>query len=79
MDLRLAWASTVIAAISPAREAARVSPVEAMARGQREYAVRVSRGRDLAIAAVLAAAGRRRVLRARWQANRYSVMRRRCC
>jgi putative ABC transport system permease protein len=48
---------TVIAAISPAREAASVSPVEAMARGQREYAVRVNRGRDLAIAFVLAVCG----------------------
>jgi putative ABC transport system permease protein len=48
---------TVIAAISPAREAASVSPVEAMARGQREYTARVHKGRDLWIAAGFAACG----------------------
>ncbi len=48
---------TVIAAISPAREAASVSPVEAMARGQREYSVRVNKGRDLFFAAILGVLG----------------------
>jgi putative ABC transport system permease protein len=48
---------TVIAATSPAREAASVSPVEAMARGQREYTARVHKGRDLWFAAALAACG----------------------
>jgi putative ABC transport system permease protein len=48
---------SLIAALSPALEAAGVSPMEAMARGQREYAARMHKGRDLAIAAVLATAG----------------------
>ncbi len=48
---------TIVAAISPAREAASVSPVEAMARGQREYSTRVHKGRDLWIAALLAVCG----------------------
>ncbi len=48
---------TVISAISPAREAMQVSPVDAMARGRREYAARVHKGRDLLIALALAAAG----------------------
>jgi putative ABC transport system permease protein len=48
---------SVLAALSPASEAAGVSPMEAMARGQREYAARMHQGRDLLIACVLAAAG----------------------
>jgi putative ABC transport system permease protein len=48
---------SVIAALSPASEAARVSPMEAMARGQREYAARMHKGRDLFIACGLAAGG----------------------
>jgi putative ABC transport system permease protein len=44
----------VASAYSPAREASLVAPVEAMARGRREYAARVHKMRDLAIAAVLA-------------------------
>ncbi len=48
---------TIVAAISPAREAASVPPVEAMARGQREYSARVHKGRDLWIAALLAVCG----------------------
>jgi putative ABC transport system permease protein len=43
----------VISAYAPAREASQVSPVEAMARGRREYDVRVSKFRDLVIAAGL--------------------------
>jgi putative ABC transport system permease protein len=44
---------SVASAYSPAREAARVSPVEAMARGRREYTTRVHKGRDLWLAFVL--------------------------
>jgi putative ABC transport system permease protein len=43
----------VASAYSPAREASRVSPVEAMARGRREYDVRVRKTRDLWLAVVL--------------------------
>jgi putative ABC transport system permease protein len=43
----------VLAAYAPAREAARVSPIEAMARGRREYDVRVHKSRDLLIALAL--------------------------
>ncbi len=44
----------VVSALSPAREAMQVSPVDAMAQGRREYIARAHKGRDLAIAAVLA-------------------------
>lgn len=47
----------LISAASPAREASLVSPVEAMARGEREYAARVHKIRDLWIALSLALAG----------------------
>src|SRR5207247_120055 len=43
----------VASAYSPAREASTVSPVEAMARGRREYNVRVQKGRDLWMAVLL--------------------------
>jgi putative ABC transport system permease protein len=43
----------VASAYSPAREAAQVSPVEAMARGRREYEIRVHKSRDLWIALLL--------------------------
>ncbi|HET7108078.1 MAG TPA: FtsX-like permease family protein [Candidatus Acidoferrum sp.] len=43
----------VASAVSPAREAMQVSPVDAMAQGRREYIARSHKGRDLAIAAVL--------------------------
>jgi putative ABC transport system permease protein len=43
----------VASAYSPAREASQVSPVEAMARGRREYDVRVRKTRDLWLALVL--------------------------
>ncbi|HUO59443.1 MAG TPA: ABC transporter permease, partial [Candidatus Acidoferrales bacterium] len=43
----------VASALAPAREASFVMPTEAMARAQREYAVRVHRGRDLVFAVVL--------------------------
>ena len=43
-------------AYSPAREASQVSPAEAMARGRREYDVRVHKSRDLWMALALAVA-----------------------
>lgn len=48
---------SLASAASPAREASLVSPVEAMARGEREYAARVHKIRDLWIALALAVAG----------------------
>jgi putative ABC transport system permease protein len=47
----------IISAISPAREAMEVSPVDAMARGRREYTAKVHKRRDLLIAVVLAVLG----------------------
>jgi putative ABC transport system permease protein len=44
----------VISAYSPAREASLVSPVEAMARGRREFEIRTHKTRDFLIALVLA-------------------------
>src|SRR5580700_6423761 len=43
----------IVSAYSPAREASLVSPVEAMARGRREYVTRVHKSRDLWLAFVL--------------------------
>jgi putative ABC transport system permease protein len=43
----------LVSAYSPAREASLVSPVEAMARGRREYLTRVHKSRDLWLALVL--------------------------
>jgi putative ABC transport system permease protein len=43
----------IVSAYSPAREASLVSPVEAMARGRREYLARVHKSRDLWIALIL--------------------------
>jgi putative ABC transport system permease protein len=43
----------IASAYSPAREASLVTPVEAMARGRREYAARVNKTRDFVWAAVL--------------------------
>src|SRR5262249_42774403 len=45
-----------IAACAPASEAAQVAPVEAMARGRREFFVRVHTARDFSVAIVLAIA-----------------------
>lgn len=45
----------VASALSPAREAMRVSPVDAMALGRREFIARTHKSRDLVIALVLAA------------------------
>jgi putative ABC transport system permease protein len=47
----------VAAALAPAREASLVSPVEAMARGERELAARLHRWRDLWLALGLGASG----------------------
>jgi putative ABC transport system permease protein len=47
----------VVSALAPTREAMQVSPVDAMARGRREYTVQVHKERDLLIAVVLAALG----------------------
>jgi putative ABC transport system permease protein len=46
----------VISAYAPAKEAAQVSPVEAMARGRREFQVRVRTTRDFVLALFLAIA-----------------------
>jgi putative ABC transport system permease protein len=46
----------IASAYAPAREAAQVSPVEAMARGRREYDAGVHKWRDFALAVVLALA-----------------------
>jgi putative ABC transport system permease protein len=43
-------------ALSPAREAMQVPPVDAMSRGRREYTAQMHKGRDLLIAILLAAA-----------------------
>jgi putative ABC transport system permease protein len=43
----------IVSAYSPAREASLVSPVEAMARGRREYMTRVYKSRDLWLALIL--------------------------
>jgi putative ABC transport system permease protein len=45
---------SLLAALGPAREAARVAPTEAMARGRHEHQARLRVGRDLAWAAALA-------------------------
>lgn len=47
---------SVLSALAPAWEASRVAPVDAMARGGRDYAVRTHRIRDLLAAAILGAA-----------------------
>jgi putative ABC transport system permease protein len=46
----------VVSALAPAWEAARVAPLEAMARGRREHQARMHKMRGLLLAAVLAAA-----------------------
>jgi putative ABC transport system permease protein len=46
----------ILSALAPAREASLVSPVEAMARAQREYTARVRKWRDLGIAVALGVA-----------------------
>ena len=44
----------IASALAPAREAMEVTPLDAMARGRREYAARMHKERDLLIAAILA-------------------------
>ena len=56
LGLLLGMGVAVASALAPALEAARVSPIEAMGRGAREYQARVRSARDVGIAAVLAAA-----------------------
>jgi len=53
LSLAIGVGVAVASAYSPAREASLVSPVEAMARGRREYDVRVQKARDLWLALVL--------------------------
>ncbi|KAA6464666.1 FtsX-like permease family protein [Acidobacteria bacterium AB60] len=48
---------TLASALAPAREASQVPPTEAMARGRREYEVRIERHRDALIALILAVLG----------------------
>ncbi|MGB7553129.1 MAG: FtsX-like permease family protein [Candidatus Korobacteraceae bacterium] len=57
LGLLIGVGMALASAASPAREASLVSPVEAMARGEREYAARVHKVRDLWIALVLALLG----------------------
>ena len=47
---------SVISALGPTREAMEASPIDAMARGRREYVARVNQTRDLCVAVVLAIA-----------------------
>ncbi len=54
LGLFIGIAVSLASAAAPAREASLVSPVEAMARGEREYAARVHQLRDLWIALVFA-------------------------
>jgi putative ABC transport system permease protein len=54
--LVLAVGMSIASALAPALEASRVPPIEAMARGRREYITRLHIKRDLLIAAVLAIA-----------------------
>jgi len=53
LALTIGTGVAVLSAYSPAREAARVSPVEAMARGRREYDLHVHKNRDLWVALAL--------------------------
>ena len=57
LGLTIGVAVSLASAAAPAREASLVSPVEAMARGEREYAARVHKIRDLWIALALAVLG----------------------
>ncbi len=57
LGLTIGVGVSLASAASPAREASLVSPVEAMARGRREYAAGVQRFRDLWIAVALAGLG----------------------
>ncbi|HTQ95395.1 MAG TPA: FtsX-like permease family protein, partial [Candidatus Acidoferrum sp.] len=56
LALFIGIAVSVVSALGPAREAISVSPVDAMARGRRDYATRLNTRRDLLIALILATA-----------------------
>ncbi|MCW5963939.1 MAG: ABC transporter permease [Bryobacterales bacterium] len=56
-SLLLGMGVSLVAAFAPAREAGSIAPVEAMARGRREYDVRVHAGRNALWAALLLAMG----------------------
>ena len=56
LGVMIGIAVAVVSALSPAREASLVSPVEAMARARREYIARVHKTRDLWIALAMALA-----------------------
>ena len=57
LALTIGIAVAVASALAPAREASLVPPTEAMARGGREYAIRVERKRDALLALLLALLG----------------------
>jgi putative ABC transport system permease protein len=54
LGLLIGTAVSLASALGPAREAMQVSPIDAMARGRREYTARMNKRRDLAIAIVFA-------------------------
>jgi putative ABC transport system permease protein len=54
LALAIGLGVSLLSAFSPAREASQVAPVEAMARGRREYEVQLHRARGLASALALA-------------------------
>jgi len=56
LALAIGTGASVASALGPVREAMRVSPVDAMARGRREYRSRMNQKRDLLIAVVLGVA-----------------------
>ena len=56
LALGLGVGLAVVSALAPAREAALVSPVDAMARGRRDFVIRVHRRRDLVLAVLFGGA-----------------------
>jgi putative ABC transport system permease protein len=57
VSVALGMAVSLLAALAPAREAGGIAPVEAMARGRRDYNVRVFAGRYALVGAALIAMG----------------------
>lgn len=57
LALLIGVGNAVASALSPAREAMRASPTDAMAQGRREYIARAHKGRDLGFAGLLAVLG----------------------
>ena len=57
LALAVGMGISLISAYAPAREASQVSPIEAIARGRREYVAIVHKNRDLAIGLMLALLG----------------------